>query len=111
MEDKNVDNSNEIVIDLMNNKEVLDARKKEIESIQKTIKMYEDFQKDMIQDKAEIVEDVEKDFGKSERNAKQEIMKEKEYQDEFREKKICIVYLIGGVFLTVLGIVLGVTVD
>ena len=97
----------EIVMDLMNNKEVLENRRKELENIHKTAAILKDTTDQMAQDlnkQGAQLEEIEANVITSKENAEkahQEIVKADELSRGNRKKMICIICT---VFLAIGGI-------
>ena len=90
----------EIVMDLMNNKEVLEQRRKELESIHKTAAMLKDTTDQMAADvnkQGAMLDDIETHVvtaNENARKAKQEIVKADETSRGNRKKMICLIVII-----------------
>jgi hypothetical protein len=97
----------EIVMDLMNNKEVLENRRKELENIHKTAAILKDTTDQMAQDlnkQGAQLEEIEANVITSKENAEkahQEIVKADELSRGNRKKMICLICI---VFLAIGGI-------
>ena len=90
----------EIVMDLMNNKEVLEQRRKELESIQKTSAMLKDTTAQMVVDvnkQGAMLDDIETHVNTASDNAqkaKKEIVKADEISRGNRKSMICLIIII-----------------
>ena len=102
----------ELVLDLMNNKEILEQRRKELQDIHKTSAMIKDTTEQMKQDlykQGEILTNVEDNVFKTDENvedAGKEILKANEYSKGNTKKLCCLIFIVIVVVFVAVAIVL-----
>lgn len=106
----------EVVMDLVNNKEVLDKRREELENIHKTAALLKDTTDQMavnVNKQGEMLDEIETNVITSKENAekaKKEIVKADELSRGNRKKLFCLLFIIlvaiGGVSAIILSLVL-----
>ena len=102
----------ELVLDLMNNKEILEQRRKELQDIHKTSAMIKDTTEQMKQDlykQGEILTNVEDNVFKTDENvedAGKEILKANEYSKGNTKKLCCTIFIVILVVIVAVAIVL-----
>ena len=106
----------EVVMDLVNNKEVLDKRREELESIHKTAALLKDTTDQMavnVNKQGAMLDEIETNVITSKDNAekaKQEIIKADELSRGNRKRLLCLLFIIlvaiGGIAAIVLSLVL-----
>ena len=102
----------ELVLDLMNNKEILEQRRKELQDIHKTSAMIKDTTEQMKQDlykQGEILTNVEDNVFKTDENvedAGKEILKANEYSKGNTKKLCCTIFIVIVVVFVAVAIVL-----
>ena len=102
----------ELVLDLMNNKEILEQRRKELQDIHKTSAMIKDTTEQMKQDlykQGEILTNVEDNVFKTDENvedAAKEIDKANEYSKGNTKKLCCLIFIVIVVVFVAVAIVL-----
>ena len=98
--DESVPQQQEIVMDLMNNKEVLENRRKELENIHKTAAILKDTTDQMAQDlnkQGAQLEEIEANVITSKENAEkahQEIVKANEISRGNRKRLFCLIFMV-----------------
>ncbi len=102
----------ELVLDLMNNKEILEQRRKELQDIHKTSAMIKDTTEQMKQDlykQGEILTNVEDNVFKTDENvedAGKEILKANEYSKGNTKRLCCTIFIVILVVIVAVAIVL-----
>lgn len=102
----------ELVLDLMNNKEILEQRRKELQDIHKTSAMIKDTTEQMKQDlykQGEILTNVEDNVFKTDENvedAGKEILKANEYSKGNTKRLCCLIFIVIVVVFVAVAIVL-----
>ena len=102
----------ELVLDLMNNKEILERRRKELQDIHKTSAMIKDTTEQMKQDlykQGEILTNVEDNVFKTDENvedAGKEILKANEYSKGNTKRLCCLIFIVIVVVFVAVAIVL-----